>query len=336
MKQQSKPLVSVIIPYFNAEKTLERAARSILVQTFSDLELILVDNNSSDQSIYIARQLAAEDDRALLLHEKKQGVSHAANTGNATARGKYIARMDADDYAYPERIHAQVKLLENNPRISVASCLVGHVGHHEETKGLESYTKWTNSLVSPEEIALNRFIESPVINPTLLFRRELLDMYGNYQHGDFPEDYELLLRWLGKGVRIQKIEQVLLDWHDSDTRLTRSDRRYRPDAFYKTKAQYLSKWMRYNDRPYFWVWGAGRISRKRVDFLINQGLFIEGFIDVKERQLPEYPCIHFNQFNWQAPSFILSYVGNRGVREEIRAFLNAKGKEEGVDYLLIA
>ena len=332
----SQPKVSIVLPYFNAEKTLERAVRSILYQSFRNFELILVNNNSTDESANIAWLLAAEDPRIQLISEPKQGVTFAANTGNKAATGQYIARMDADDVSHPHRLQKQVELLDNNPEIDVASCLVNHIPHHHQTEGLGKFVDWANSIQTPDEIRLNCFIEAPVINPTVLFRSDLLVKYGGYVHGDFPEDYELWLRWISNGVNIQKIPEILLDWYDSDTRLTRTDERYRTEAFYLTKTNYLVEWLIGNQHPYIWVWGAGRKTRQRVTMLEEKGIWVEGFIDVKERELDNACCIHFEAFNWEAPSFVLSYVANWGARDEIREFLISKGKAEGVDFILVA
>lgn len=330
------PKVSVVLPFYNAEATLERAVESIQSQTFQNFELILVNNNSTDQSVQIAQKLSTSDARIQLLHERQQGVTFAANTGNNAASGEYIARMDADDFSLPERLEKQTRFLDRSPQTGVVSCLVKHIDPTMKSGGIKKYVEWVNSLDTPQAIKQNRFIEMPLINPSVMFRRQLLKKHGGYVHGNFPEDYEMWLRWLGNGVVIDKIPQVLFHWHDSDSRLTRTDPRYSTDAFYRTKAEHLSKWLLNNNHPYLWVWGAGRKSRMRVSHLMDKGVFIEGYIDLKTRELEDSCCIHYNDFNWNAPAFILSYVGNHGAREKIRAFLHSKGKIEGKDFLLVA
>ncbi|HKK68537.1 MAG TPA: hypothetical protein VJ946_10000, partial [Bacteroidales bacterium] len=198
------------------------------------------------------------------------------------------------------------------------------------------YVEWVNNLDRPEIISLNRFIEMPVINPTVMFRRELLQQHGGYIHGDFPEDYEMWLRWMGMGVKFAKVPEMLFRWFDSDKRLTRTDERYSTSAFYRVKTAHLAAWLLENDHPYLWVWGAGRKTRKRVKYLMEKGIFIEGYIDVKPRFLDDACCIYYEEFNWEAPAFILSYVGNHGARDKIRNYLLSKGKVEGVDFLMMA
>lgn len=336
MTGSKHPKISVVLPFFNAEHTLERAILSIVNQSLQDFELILVNNNSTDNSNNIAWLYASHDERIQLLSEKEQGVTFAANTGNQVAKGEYIVRMDADDFSYPERLQKQADFLDANPTIGVVSCLVKHIGHHKNTEGLAKFVDWANSIQSPEEIRLNCYIEAPVINPTVMFRRELLVQYGGFKHGNFPEDYELWLRWISKGVNIQKVPEVLFDWYDSDTRLTRTDERYSTDAFYRTKTDYLALWLLQNEHPYIWVWGAGRITRQRAALLQEKGIWIEGYIDVKERELEDACCIAYENFNWDAPAFILSYVANWGARDDIKNYLLSKGKIEGVDFILVA
>ena len=331
-----KPKVSVVIPYFNAEKTLARAVESILNQTLTDFELLLVNNNSTDNSAKIASHYAVVDKRVVLLNEQCKGVAFAANTGNRAAKGQYIARMDADDVSLPQRLEKQVALLDQKPEIGVVSCLIHHVGHHSNTQGIQRYVDWVNTLVSHNQIEVNRFVEMPLINPTTMFRRQLIADFGGYVQGDFPEDYELWLRWMSKGVKIEKVEEVLFEWYDSDTRLTRSDKRYSQDAFYRIKSKYLTEWLQNHNISSVWVWGAGRLSRKRAGMLQLQGVVIEGYIDVKDRDFECSVCVSYTKFNWQVPCFILSYVANHGAREKIRSFLISKGKIEGLDFLLVA
>ena len=91
------PVVSVILPFFNAQSTLERAIESIASQSFGNFECILINNNSTDISVEIARRWTEKDRRFVLVQEEIQGVMYASNTGSKLSRGRYIARMDADD-----------------------------------------------------------------------------------------------------------------------------------------------------------------------------------------------------------------------------------------------
>ncbi|MCG8697043.1 MAG: glycosyltransferase [Bacteroidales bacterium] len=332
------PRISVILPFFNAENTFKRAIDSISNQSCADFECILIDNNSTDKSTNIAKQKVSEDDRFKLIYESKQGVMFASNAGSKAARGKYIARMDADDYAHVDRLKLQSEFLENHPGYGGVSGLVNYVAHHNNTDGMSRYVNWVNSICLYEEILLHRFVESPIVNPTAMWRKEVADSLGMYQQGDFPEDYELWLRWLGHGIKIAKINDVVLDWHDSDSRLTRTNEIYSTEAFYRIKTKYLSQWLKTNNPlfPKVAIWGASRISRKRVQLLEEHGIEIECFIDIKKSRQLDKTVIFYEDIPSPGQMFILVYVPQADAKEKIQYFLEKKGYKMGINYLLVS
>jgi len=229
-------LVSVVLPFYNADTTLKRAIQSILDQAYEDFELLLINNNSTDKSIEIARQ-ALDDDRVKLIDEANQGVVHATNKGLKEARGKYIARMDADDWSFPDRLLVQVELLDSQKEIGLVSGKVEYEGENPK-EGFLKYLAWINGVTEPEEIYLNQFVEYPVVNPSIMFRRELVGQFGNYGEGNFPEDYEFFLRLQQQGVRMKKVKIPVIKWNDLPNRLTRTHPNYSEDAFDHIKAKY--------------------------------------------------------------------------------------------------
>lgn len=328
--------VSVILPFYNCEETLELSIESIQRQTYDTFEFILVDNNSTDRSLQIAAECAAKDSRIVLLSEPHQGIVPALNTGIEHAKGKYIARMDADDISSPERLERQYEYLEKHSDTGLVASKVNYVGNETLNAGFFKYVKWNNRILSHEDISLNRFVESPVVHPTVMFRKELVDKYGAYLDGFFPEDYELWLRFLYHGVKMHKISEYLLDWKDSETRLTRSDDRYSTRAFFKIKSKYLYEWLQENNRffPEVVVWGAGRRSRERFKLLYNLGVRPKFFIDLRAN--PSKNVIEYKLTPPTGNNFIVSYVANRNARKKIKKFLTNLGYIEGDDFICVA
>ena len=122
---QSTPLISVIMPVFNGENFLQDAVGSILGQTFTDFELIAIDDGSTDNSTALLESFRLNDRRVIIQrHTENQGVTAALNTGLALARGKYIARMDADDISLPVRFEKQVAFMETHPEIDILGSAV--------------------------------------------------------------------------------------------------------------------------------------------------------------------------------------------------------------------
>ncbi len=303
-----------------------------------DFECILIDNNSNSKTRIIAENQLKTDPRFQLISEPQQGVVYASNAGSAIAQGAYITRMDADDWAYPNRLEEQVRFLDNNPDYDVVSGLVEYVGHHQNTKGFARYVNWVNSICSDEQIKVSRFIESPIVNPTAMWRKTCADKHGMYQNGDFPEDYELWLRWMNAGVRIHKLPIKVLKWFDSDNRLTRTHPIYSDDAFYKIKTQYLAKHLQQNNphHPQVAIWGASRISRNRAGLLKAYGVEVCAYIDIKKTRQLDKDIIYYEDIPTASQMFILVYMKHEIIRMEICHFLQSRGYIEGKHFLLLS
>jgi glycosyltransferase involved in cell wall biosynthesis len=335
------PTVSVLLPVRNAAGPLGRALASIRSQTYADWELVAVDDGSTDGSADRLEAVAREEPRLRVLRGPHHGIVAALTAGLAAARGGLVARMDADDEAHRERLEEQVRFLAAHPDIGVVGCLVAYGGDRAAHAGYARHVDWLNTLVTPDQIALNRFIESPFAHPSVMFRRELAERHGGYRAGGFPEDYELWLRWAEAGVGMAKVPRVLLTWHDPAERLSRTDPRYDPEAFYRVKAAYLAKVLARDLRGrQLWIWGAGRPTRKRAAHLEAAGGTITGFIDIDPkktgRALAGRPVVAPAALPPPGRSFVLGYVASRGARELIRGELTRRGYAEGRDFLMCA
>ena len=330
------------MPAHNAGKTLPAAIQSIRRQGFVDWELVVVDDGSQDETAAMIASAARGDRRIRGLPSVARGITEALRRGCAAARGEFIARMDADDVMAPDRLEQQLMFAEAHPEIGVVSCRVRYGGDRRAQAGYAAHVDWTNSLVTSDEIDLRRFVESPLVHPSVMFRSFLLGLHGGYAEGDFPEDYELWLRWMDAGVRFAKVDEELLTWNDSPNRLSRRDHRYRIDAFYRVKCIYLARWLKRSVAAArgIWLWGGGRVTRRRFRSLETEGIPIVGYLDVDERKLGRLPdgreVISHRDLTPGSNKFILAGVAARGARGLIGAKLNACGFKEGSDFLLVA
>lgn len=331
--------VSVVMPFRNAARTLSTALRSVLDQSRTDWELLAVDDGSTDGATELVRTLARQDPRVRLAELHRRGLVAALAEGCRLARGRFIARFDADDLCLPTRLARQVDFLESHPEVSVVGSLVEFGGDQETAAGYAEHVAWTNRLVDHESIVLNRFIDSPLPHPSVMFRRELLEKYDGYRDGPFPEDHELWLRWIDAGVRFAKVPEVLLRWNDPPDRLSRRDARYSAEATATLRCKHLAIDLarRREHRP-LWLWGAGRVTRRRFDGLAEHGVEISGFIDIDPDRIGQRslgrPVVAPAGLPPIDRSFIVSGVGVRGARAEIRETLLASGRREGEDFLI--
>ncbi len=336
------PAVSILLPVHNAGRTLSRAIDSLRAQTFTDWELLAVDDGSTDATPGILAAAACDDPRVRVLRIEKSGIVAALNSGLAAAGAPLVARMDADDEARPTRLARQVALLAARPEIGVCATQVEFGGDPVAHRGYALHVEWTNSLTTPEEIALNRFIESPVAHPSVMFRRELVVAHGGYREHNWPEDYELWLRWLEAGVRFAKVPEPLVVWNDPPERLSRTDPRYSNDAFYACKCHYLVRWLLREIDPArpIYLRGAGRPTRQRFAHLVAHGVVPAGYVDVDPRKIGGriggLPVLAPDSLPPPDRCFVLGAVGSRGAREFIRAQLRTQGRVEGRDFLMVA
>ena len=335
------PRVSILLPVRNAEGTLERAVSSCLQQSFTDLELIIVDDCSTDGSAAIAEKSSSMDPRAALIRlGKHSGVAAAAEAGRRAAEGQLIARMDADDVCHPERIARQVECLVGQEHLAGCGTAVRLIGapQSDPGRGFAEHVRWVNSLSSPPQLAAERFIDSPLVNPSSMVRAGVLESIGGYSDPEWAEDYDLWLRLLGEGHQLLNIQEALLDWHDSGQRLTRSSARYSADMFSRAKAHYLSRVPEVAASGVE-IAGAGPVGKRLARHLVANSVRIGCFYEVNPRRLGERIAgidVRDHSAMRCGDSVLLAAVGLPGARARIRNLALAAGYHEGLDFFCVA
>ncbi|MCS2889647.1 glycosyltransferase [Parabacteroides faecis] len=197
---EKHPFVSVVMPTYNVGKYIEEAVQSILNQTFLDFEFIIVDDGSTDHTPEILRSFSDPRIR-LLFNEKNEGNYPARNRGCRLAKGKYIAVMDADDVAMPERLEKQVGFMETNPDILACGTAYRLLG---QNKIIVQPIKW-------DEIRYVLLMTYCMLHPTMIIRSEIMTKINFYKEESIcAEDYDLTLRLAING-RIVNLPDVLLN-----------------------------------------------------------------------------------------------------------------------------
>lgn len=328
------------MPVYNGMPYLPETLDCLLAQVEVDFEILAVDDGSVDDTLATLRAYAARDGRLRVLACGHRGIVPSLNEGLAAARAPLIARMDGDDLCAPTRLREQVALMAARPKLGLVATQVIYGGDPVAGRGFATFVGWTNTLVEPEQIALLRFVESPLVHPSVMFRSSVIDAVGPYRDGDFPEDYEMWLRMLDADVQMAKVQAPLVTWRERPNRLSRVDDRYAVPAFYRTKSHYLAKWLRARGIEEVMVWGAGRPTRRRAELLEAEGIRISAWIDVDAKKIGQTydrkPCVSSDVLADPTSQFVLSYVGNRGAREDIRQRLESRGFVMGQHFLLAA
>ena len=211
------PLVSVIMSVYNGEKYLVQAIDSILNQTYQNFEFIIIDDCSTDNSSHILQEYAQKDSRIKIIKKEKnigiKGFIENLNLGISIAKGKYIARMDADDISLPERFQKQVDFLENNPEITLVGAQLNLINEQNKITG--------EAIAALQHRDIVKRITSQIqlFHPVIMFRKD-----QNIQYREkflYCEDYDLYLNLITQGKKLANINEKLLHYRILESSISR-------------------------------------------------------------------------------------------------------------------
>lgn len=202
----STPLVSVIMPVYNTAPFLREAIDSILNQTLTDFELILIDDASTDESASILHAYSDERIR-IIQNEKNLGLAVSLNKAIRVSKGKFIARMDGDDVSLAHRLELQASQLQKLPHHSVVCSTCILIDEQGNKIG-----KWKDDsqYLTAKKIRAKLPSNNCIVHPSIIMRRELLLEYFYDPEQSAAEDYDLWLRMAAEGVMFHKFEEPLV------------------------------------------------------------------------------------------------------------------------------
>ncbi len=314
--------VDVLMPVRDASAWVGSAWKSLARQRFRDWRLVAVDDGSGDRTAQALLEAARGDRRLHLVRTPPRGVAAALNRGLREVSAPFVARMDADDLCVPDRLGALVEALERQPGWHAVGSRVRLFPRGAVSPAMRRYAAWQNGLVTPEQIARERFVECTVTHATLLVRTRALVESGGWWEGPGPEDLDLLLRWQRMGLRVGKVPRVLYLWREHGARETRTSARTTPEAFRAVKARHLAAELARRGQRHVRVFGRGQSLGLWVEALQARGVHAEGIPWRPGSGSPRWAGLGL--FCFGAP----------GVRDRVRDEL--AGRREGVDYLFVA
>jgi glycosyltransferase involved in cell wall biosynthesis len=209
------PVISVVMSVYNGEEYLEDSIESILNQTYKNFEFIIINDGSTDKTLNIIKKYKTTDNRIFLIDRENKGLVFSLNEGITAARGKYIARMDADDISLPTRFEEQVLFMDKNTQIGVCGTWVRLFGN------VIRDNIWKIP-VNNKELHSRILFSVPVAHPSVIIRKSVLDKYSikyneKYKHA---EDYKFWLD-LYKYTEFSNIPKVLLNYRYLETSVSR-------------------------------------------------------------------------------------------------------------------
>lgn len=228
---KSSPPISVICSVYGQAHYLNHAIRSILNQSFKDFEFIIVDDHSQDNSIDVINQF--KDNRIILIkNNQRLGLTKNLNQALKIAKGKFIARIDADDIAYKNRLETQYIFLINNPEIAGCGCWAIIINNENKKIGEKKM------LCDYQDIKKNIIKFNPFIHSSLMIRKEIYHANDNYNNKFLlAQDYDLLLKIVKKN-KIINIPKYLISYRQNPYGL--SYKKMKKSLFYALKARYYA------------------------------------------------------------------------------------------------
>jgi glycosyltransferase involved in cell wall biosynthesis len=335
MTPAGRPLLTVLLPAFDAEPTLGVCLSSLLRQTEPRWRCVLVDDGSRDDTLAVARAVAARDPRLEVVATPHRGLVAALATGLGRCVTPFVARMDADDVMHPERLAAQLAALMASPTLAAVGC---HVRLFPRTHGMRAYERWLNAIDSPARVRAEAFVECPIAHPTLMVRTPVLRALG-YRDAGWPEDYDLVLRLLAAGHEVGVVPRPLLAWRDRPARLSRTHPRYALARFTACKAAFLAAgFLARTDR--YILWGHGGTGRALRRALAAHGKRPSHVVEVHPGRLGQRihgaEVVGVDALPTLARRPVVVSVAGEGPRREIRAFMGRFGFHETRDFVCAA
>lgn len=227
------PLVSIILPAYNCEKYIGKTIKSLLNQTYTQFELLIINDGSLDNSTNIINDFT--DTRIVHIQNNgNQGLIFSLNKGLEIAKGKYIARIDADDICLPTRLEKQVEWLEKNKETAVVATQIHFINEQDEETG-----NWPLDLETTTAKQIKRVMlwQNCIAHPSVMMRSSVLKKYCYNSKQKHSEDYDLWLQLISDGHTIEKVPEQLLKYRVHNQSVTGSYHRKKNPFFTNAKTK---------------------------------------------------------------------------------------------------
>lgn len=329
-----QPLVSILIPVKNTASFLSECLTSIVGQTYSNWELIIVDDSSEDNSCKIAEQFAFKDPRIKLLKNNGVGIIHALQTAYLAMNGELVTRMDSDDIMKQDRLQWMVNELMKH---GMGHLAIGQVSYFSElgiSNGYDRYEKWLNKLTREGINYSEIYKECVVPSPCWMAFKADFDKCGAFESDVYPEDYDLTFRFYEYGLHCIPCDQILHLWRDYETRTSRTSEHYAQNNFLSLKLDYFLKLDHSSNRPLV-IWGAGNKGKTIAKYLIEKNFDFHWICDNPKKigkDIYGKKLDHFEILNKIPNTQSIITVANEESQLQIKAYFTNLNLESMKDY----
>lgn len=317
--------ISILLPFQNAAQWISETIESIQQQTFTDWEIIAINDFSIDNSVGILRGFMEQDPRIHLFQNEGKGIIPALQLGISHTTGTYLTRMDADDIMPAARLEQMITQLNALPKKSIVTGKVKYFSNKNVSEGYQKYEAWLNDRIDKSDYFDHIYRECVIASPNWLVRREEMIQSEIISQLNYPEDYDMVFRWMQNGFTIHGIEEVTLLWREHSERTSRNSEVYQQASFFSLKMKWFCE---LNDTQSIAVLGAGTKGKLTAQLLNDKGIDFSWYdLEGESYNTPIYGKTIEDYSLLQAERLLIAiYPSNK---KPLLAFLNEKGFEIG-------
>ena len=329
-----EPLVSILTPFKNTALFLDECISSIINQTYTNWELIIIDDYSEDNSYKIVNSYAKNDKRIRLYKNEGTGIIKALKLAYNKSQGEMITRMDSDDFMTENKLEIMVNLLQEKGKDHIAIGLVKYFSDQGIGDGFYKYEQWLNKLTTKGSNFSEIYKECVVPSPCWMAYKSDLDKCEAFNPDRYPEDYDLTFRFYKYGLKCIPCNDVLHYWRDYSTRTSRTHEHYAQNHFSNIKLHYFLELDYDASRPLV-IWGAGFKGKTTAKTLTSKNIPFYWICDNPKKINKNIYGTNLKSFEFLAtlkkPQSIIT-VANAQAQIEIKNFLDSNKMIPMIDY----
>ena len=328
-----QPLISILVPCKNTQLFLNECLDSIISQTYTHWELLIIDDNSTDNSYNLVNDYAKKDNRIKLFKNEGSGIIDALKLAFSKSKGDYITRMDSDDIMSDIKLKTLLNNLQLHGKKHIATGLVSYFSAEGISDGYRKYEQWLNSLTANGSNYTEIYKECVIPSPCWMIAREDFLAIDAFNPTRYPEDYDLTFRFYQANYNVISCNKVLHLWRYYGTRASRTDANYAENSFIDIKLHYFLKLDFDSSKPLV-IWGAGNKGKTIAKKLKALNIKFEWICDNPKKigkHIYDVEMKPFQYLETLAHFQTIVSVANKDEQANIRAYfskLNAKSMQD--------
>ncbi|MFD2550814.1 glycosyltransferase [Bizionia sediminis] len=327
LRNMEQELISIITPFKNTESFLAECVQSIINQCYTNWELLIVDDGSTDASYRIVSAFAKNDRRIKLYKNPGTGIISALQYGFSNSRGTFITRMDSDDVMTPNKLAVLAHNLKTFGKGHVAVGQVRYFRKDGLSLGYKSYQNWLNSLTQTGNNYSEIYKECVIPSPCWMVYRQDFINCNAFNNQIYPEDYDLAFRFYENQLTIIPCSKKIHLWRDYSTRTSRTHEHYAENHFLPLKLKYYLK-LDYNPKQPLVIWGAGKKGKTVAKLLLENAVNFIWICDNSKKIGKEIYGIVMHDISrlktLTNPQCLIT-VANKAEQKTIQAYLQSIG-----------